>query len=351
MIRSNSLTKFCFKTIALAYIFSTLVSGCGHKNIRNSGLIKPDESVKSDPVKNKQLRPVFFLPYWVANAQFAGYYVAADMGIYEKYGIKINIIPFQPFITSTDLIKEGKVDFAPLWLVNAIELRASGADIVNIAQPSTRSSLMLITKKKSGISTIEQMNGKKAGIWSGFELQPKALFKKYKVDVEIIPIGSSNNLFLMDGVDITVANWFDEYHSILNSGLKPEEMNTFFFKDYGLNFLEDGIYCLRERLKKDPELCANFVKATFEGWVYAFENPEKAIDIVIKYAEDSKIPVNRIHQQWMLDRYRDLYLKEGASPINTKLTQQDYESIGNILLESGLIDNVPPFNDFYKPVF
>jgi len=350
MIKSNSSTKFCFKLIVLGGFF-ILVFGCDHKSIQNAGLIKPDDSVKSDSITNKKIRPVSFLAYWVANAQFAGYYVAGEMGIYEKYGIKINIIPFQPFITSTNMIKEGKVDFAPLWLVNAIELRASGADIVNIAQPSTQSSLMLITKKKSGINTIEQMNGKKAGIWSGFELQPRALFNKYKVDVEIIPIGSTNNLFLMDGVDITVANWFDEYHSILNSGLKPEEMNTFFFKDYDLNFLEDGIYCLRERLKNDPELCANFVKATFEGWMYAFENPEKAIDIVIKYAEDAKIPVNRIHQQWMLDRYRDLYLKEGDLSINTKLSQQDYESIGNILLESGLIDKVPSFNDFYKPVF
>jgi len=350
MIKSNSLEKFRFRAFILVFI-SALVFGCGHSSTRNPVLVKINDNINAGTKTNRELRSVSFLPYWVANAQFAGYYVAAEMGIYEKYGIRLNIIPFQPFITSTDLIKKGKVDFAALWLVNAIELRASGADIVNIAQPSTRSSLMLITKKKSGISTIEQMNGKKAGIWSGFELQPRALFNKYKVNVEIIPIGSTNNLFLMDGVDITIANWFDEYHSILNSGLKSDEMNTFFFVDHGLNFLEDGIYCLKDRLKNDPELCANFVKATFEGWIYAFNNPEKAIDIVIKQAENAKIPVNRIHQQWMLDRYRDLYLREGESPINTKLSQEDYQSVGKILLGSGLIDKLPSFIDFYQPVF
>jgi NitT/TauT family transport system substrate-binding protein len=335
------------RLLIFSFLFFALVD-CKkryEKAVVSSGQI----TIKKQSNSN-ELKTVNFLPYWVANAQFAGYYVAEEMGIYEKYGIKINIIPFQPFITSTDLIKEGKVDFAAFWLVNAIELRASGVDIVNIAQPSTRSSLMLITKKKSGISTIEQMNGKKAGIWSGFDLQPEALFNKYKVNVEIIPIGNTNNLFLVDGVDITIANWFDEYHSILNSGLKPDEMNTFFFVDYGLNFLEDGIYCLSGLLKKDPELCLNFVKATFEGWIYAFENPEKAIDIVIKYAENAKIPVNRVHQHWMLDRYRDLYLKVGESPINTILSPEDYKTVGNILVESRLIDKLPPFNDFYKPV-
>jgi NitT/TauT family transport system substrate-binding protein len=297
-----------------------------------------------------EIREVTFLPYWVANAQFVGYYMAVEKGIYEKYGLKVTIIPFQPFITSTDLIKEGKADFAALWLVNAIELKASGTDIVNIAQPSFRSSLMLVAKKKSGINTLQDMNGKKAGIWDGFELQPKALFKKYHLDVKIIPIGSTNSLFLRDGVDITNANWFDEYHSIINSGFNANELNTFFFADYGLNFLEDGIYCLSEKMKKDPKVCADFINATFEGWLYAFNNREEAVDIVVRNAIKDKLPVNRAHQRWMLDRYKDLYFPEGMKAINTNLSRKDYEFVGNVLKESGLIKQIPPYEKYFQPV-
>ena len=82
------------------------------------------------------------------------------LGIYEKYGIKIKIIPYKPFITSSDLISKGEADFAALWLVNAIGLKAKGADIVNIAQLSSRSSAMLITKKSSGIDSIQDMTHK-----------------------------------------------------------------------------------------------------------------------------------------------------------------------------------------------
>lgn len=297
-----------------------------------------------------ELRVVTFLPYWVTNAQFAGYYMAEEAGIYKKYGIKLKIIPYQPFITSTDLIKDGKTDFAALWLVNALELQASGADIVNIAQLSSRSSLMLVTKKKSGIKTLKDMNGKRAGIWIGYELQPRALFNKYHLDVKLVPIGSTNNLFLMDGVDITNASWFDEYHSIINSGFNPDELNTFFFADYGLNFLEDGIYCLSDKLKKDPKLCADFVNATLEGWMYAFNNPEKAIDIVVNYAQNAKLPVSRIHQRWMLDRYKDLYIPKGKTAINTTLSGEDYQFVGNVLKESGLIKQIPSYDNFYQPV-
>ncbi len=308
------------------------------------------EAGKNSNDSTMQLHTVTFLPYWVAGAQFAGYYVAEEMGIYKKYGIKLSVIQYQPFITSSDLIKEGKADFAALWLSNAIQLKVSGTDIVNIAQLSSRSSLMLVAKKKSGIKTLQDMNGKKAGIWSGFELQPKALFKKYNLDVKIIPIGSTNNLFLMDGVDITNANWFDEYHSILNSGYNPDELNTFFFADYGMNFLEDGIYCLSGKLKSDPEFCRNFVKATLEGWMFAFNNPEKALDIVVEYTSKANIPVNRIHQRWMLDRYKDLYIPKGKSAINTSFSVTDYQFMAKTLTESGLIKKAPAFESFYQPV-
>jgi len=308
------------------------------------------EAGRSQPVVPRILRPVRFQPYWVVNAQFAGYYVALEKGIYEKYGIAMEIIPFKPFLTSYDQIKSGEVDFTAMWLVNAIELKANGTDIVNIIQPSSRSSVMLITKKSSGIDSVEKMEGKRVGTWSGFEMQPKAFFSKYNLHVEIISIGSTNNLFLMDGIDITMANWFDEYHTIINSGYNPDELNVFFFADYGLNFVEDGIYCLSQKRKNEPELCRDFVAATLEGWRYAFAHRDEAVEIVMAYARREKLPVNRIHQEWMIDRYRDLYLPEGKTEFNSILSEDDYRFAGNMLKENHLISEIPPFQDFFMPI-
>jgi len=59
------------------------------------------------------------------------------------------------------------------------------------------------------------------------------------------------NLFLRDGVDVVSAMWYNEYHTIINSGLNPDELTTFFFHEHGLNFPEDGIYTLEETFKRD----------------------------------------------------------------------------------------------------
>jgi NitT/TauT family transport system substrate-binding protein len=345
----NSPARFILQIFFLIFI-NVIISGCGQKsNVSYQNVSDLIDTVNTEKFTHNKLRNVTFLPYWVTTAQFAGYYVAKEKGIYEKYGIDLNIISYKPFITSTDLISEGEADFAALWLVNAIELKAKGADIVNIAQPSSRSSAMLITKKKSNINTIEDMDGKRAGIWIGYELQPTTLFNKYELDVEIVPIGNSNNLFLMDGVDIINGNWFDEYHSIINSGYDPDELNVFFYSDYGLNFLEDGIYCLSEKLKNEPDLCVDFINATLEGWRYAFNNRDEAVDIVLEYAKREKIPVNRVHQRWILDRYRDLYLPEGETEFNKSLAESDYLFIANLLRENNLISEISPFHEFYQP--
>ncbi len=308
-----------------------------------SSPVKP--SVRSD----QPLRKVKLIPYWVTSAQFAGYYVGIEKGIFRKYGIDLEILPYDPFTSTEPVIRDGTADFALLWLVNALDLRNKGVDIVDIAQFSSRSSLMLITKKSSGIATIADMNGKKAGIWAGFELPSKTLFSKYKVDVKIISIGSSNSLFLQGGVDIINANWFDEYHSILNNGYDENELNKFFFADHGLNLLEDGIYCLAEKTRKDPGLCADFVNAALESWMYAFNNQPEALDIVIRLARKENRPVNRAHQKWMLSKYRELYIPKGQKNINTVLLPRDYNSIAAILLNGGFIKSVTPYDSFYSP--
>ena len=298
---------------------------------------------------NKPLRKVRLLPYWVPSAQFAGYYMGIEKGIFRKHGLDLEILPFDPVMPVDEVIKDKKTDFALLWMVNAIEIRDKGVEIVDIAQFSSRSSLMLITRKSSGINEIGDMNGKRAGIWLGYEMQPQALFRKYHLDVKVVSIGSTNNLFLRGTVDILNANWYDEYHSLLNNGINEDELNNFFFADYGLNFLEDGMYCLAETVRKDPELCREFINATVESWNYAFDHQEETIEVIEKYARKHNQPFNQAHQQWMLSHYRTMYIPAGRKDINTWLQQKDYENIQRIMMESHFITHVTPYREFFQP--
>jgi len=110
------------------------------------------------------LKKASFIPQWVPQAQFAGYYVAHERGIYKKHGIDLTIIPGGPDNPSSDLLKSGKAQFATMWLCTGIQMRAQGVKVVNIAQIMQRSALMLVAKKSSGIETPQDINGKKVGL-------------------------------------------------------------------------------------------------------------------------------------------------------------------------------------------
>ncbi len=295
-------------------------------------------------------RRVTLLPLWLHQAQFAGYYTALDKGIYARHNIDATIVTGGPQRPPEQYLREGKADFAVLWLDQAIEARTSGLALVNVAQIVQRSGLMLVAKKSSGIEAISDLDGKKVGIWDGgLSIQPKAFFNWCNVSVKEVSQSGSVNLFLRDGVQATSAMWYNEYHTILNSGLNPDELTTFFFHEYGFNFPEDGIYCLESTYRKDPELCADFARASIEGWEYAFSHPEEALEAVLKRMEADHLPANRVHQQWMLARMKDLIWPERPEDIGL-LDPSDFERVAYVLKENGLIREAPSYESFAPPM-
>lgn len=294
------------------------------------------------------LKKATFRPQWKPQAQFAGFYVAKEKGFYKSHGIDLTLLQGGPAFSSSEFLADGKADFVTMWLSNAIQMRANGHGIINIGQILQRSALMLVAKKSRGINKLEDINGKKVGLWGqDFQIQPMALFKKYNLQVTVVPQSFSVNLFLRDGVDVVSAMWYNEYHTILNAGLNPDELTPFFFQDYGLNFPEDGVYVLEKTFNKDPTLSGAFVKATIEGWSYAFAHPDEALDVILEYMAQANVPANRVHQKWMLNRMKDLISPLDHSGRIGMLELSDYQRVAGELKESGLIKEIPDYSSFF----
>ena len=296
-----------------------------------------------------ELRTMTFLPQWLPQAQFAGYYVAYEKGFYSKHGIDLKILKGGPDFPAAEMLGKNRTNFTTMFLSEAIQQRDKKIRLVNIGQLMQRSGFILVAKKGKGISKPLDLQNKKISMWPNFQVQPRAFFRKYGIEVKPVSQGATVNLFLREGVDAASAMWYNEYHTIINAGINEDELTTFFFDRHGLNFPEDGIYVLKESYGRDRELCCKFVKASIAGWKYAFANPDEATDIVMKYIKYAHAGGNRVHQRWMLARMKDLMQPLDPNVPIGNLNPKDYDTVAGELQKNGLIRTILPFGEFYAP--
>ena len=86
---------------------------------------------------------------WLPQAQFMGYYVANAKGYYTEVGFtKVNIVSGGGDITETTAVQNGDVDFGQSWVSATIAANAAGSTLLQVAQVSQRSGLVLTYKYK-----------------------------------------------------------------------------------------------------------------------------------------------------------------------------------------------------------
>ena len=289
---------------------------------------------------------------WVHQAQFAGYYMAKDHGIYRKYNLEVDIRPGGPGIEHLTNLKAGKLDFCSIWLSGAVESRSLGAPLVNLAQILQRSALLLVTSVDSGIESIKDLDGRRVGLWGAqFSLAPMALFRREAIQPNVVFQNVSISPFLRGAVEAAAAMRYNEYHQIYQAGIDFDAVRVFDLAKLGMNFPEDGLYTLGSTWRDKKDLCRRFVRASLEGWRLAISQPDKALNSIMRRVVASRLATNRPHQAWML-KIINQNVMYGVKP-NTmgRLSPKDYRLVGKVLLERKIIDQVPALEDFSVPAW
>jgi NitT/TauT family transport system substrate-binding protein len=232
---------------------------------------------------------------WVTQAQFAGYYVALEKGLYEAEDLNVTIKPGGPDVAPVQVLLGGGADVMVDWMPSALAARENGAPVVNIAQPFKSSGMMLTCLKESGISSPEDFAGSTLGVWFyGNEYPFLSWMGKLGIatdgsegGVNVLKQGFNVDPLLQKQAACISTMTYNEYGQVLDAGISADELVTFKYEDQGVATLEDGLYVLEDSLTDDAfkDKMARFVKASMAGWTWAAQNPEEAADIVLEYDE------------------------------------------------------------------
>jgi len=336
------------KSVKRFFIIITLVSftiltiSCNNKRDNS---ISTQTISKKTPLDSLHFKNVRFKTQWLHQAQFAGFYVAYEKGFYKDYGINVTIDMGGPDDPSPEALINKEAEFVSMFLTSALQKINQGKEIVNIAQISQKSSFLLVAKKSSGIREIKDINNRKIGIWANDFKEPTLiLLNKHKIKADIVPISWTTNVLACDVVDIMNMMIYNEYDIFINTGYEPGELTVFPLSEYGVNIPEDGIYCLSEYYRENQQLCHDFAEATMQGWIYALNNEEETLSIVLDYLHKAHLPANIPHQRWMLQKIREavLYKTEQFG----KLSEQDYNSSVSMMKSNNILSYNVPYKEF-----
>ncbi|MDF2735463.1 MAG: putative transporter substrate binding protein [Chloroflexota bacterium] len=290
---------------------------------------------------------------WAPQAQFAGYFAAVEQGYYDAAGIDLTIVPGGPDVIpqAAGSAADGP-EFTISWVPKVLEARIGNpaSDLVNIAQIFQRSGTLSVSWKESNITKPADFAGKKVGVWDfGNEFEVTAAAKKAGLeagtDYEKVIQPFDMTLLLSKQIDVAEAMIYNEYAQVLEAAnpetgqlYQPTDLNVINYNDEGTAMLQDAIFARASWLSEagNEDIATNFLKASFQGWVYCRDQPADCI----QYTVDQGSTLGAGHQAWMMNEINPLVwpAPNGIGIMDAAQWQQTVDvSIG-----AGIIKEAPP---------
>jgi NitT/TauT family transport system substrate-binding protein len=254
---------------------------------------------------------------WFTQAQFGGYFAAVQQGFYKDAGLDVQIIEGGTDIVPQTVLAQGHADYAIAWVPKALQSREQGAGITDVGQVFQRSGTLQVSFKDKNITTAANLKGKKVGNWgfgNEFELfagMTKAGLNPGK-DVTLAQQQFDMQALLKGDIDAAQAMIYNEYAQVLEAKdpktgklYQPSDFNQINWNTEGTAMLQDAIWANTDKLQSDKayqDQTVKFLTASFKGWAYCRDNPDKCRDIVV--AKGSKLGAS--HQLWQMNEINKL---------------------------------------------
>ena len=241
---------------------------------------------------------IVFTPQWMAQAQFAGYYVAEAKGFYREAGVDVKIEHVKVTQLPIDRMRKNECQATTLQLCQALEIADAGTSLVNILQTSMNNAMVIVSARDKNPLT---QKGARVGIWSvDFGQLAICMSIKDNLNFQWVRFAQNVNLFVAGALDAMVAMSYNEYYQLLQAGMQISDKAVYRFCDHGYNVQEDGVYMTRAYYEKHRDQARRFAQASRKGWEWAARHPDETLDIVMRYVERDGIATNRIMQRLML---------------------------------------------------
>ncbi|WP_423790805.1 ABC transporter substrate-binding protein [Microvirga solisilvae] len=235
--------------------------------------------ISGTAMAQQPLREVTFGTNWLAQGEHGGYYQALADGTYEKYGLKVTIVPGGPRADNRMLMSVGKLDFYMGGsLIQAFSAVEKDIPTVIVAAHFQKEPQALMTHPGQGFDSFADLKKSndillsKSGAATFFQwMKAEFGFK----DEQVKPYGFNPAPFIANKQSVQQGYVASDPLAIEKvAGFKP---NVFLLADQGFSTYSTTIETRREIVEKDADLVQRFVDASTIGWYnYLYGDNSKA---------------------------------------------------------------------------
>ena len=216
---------------------------------------------------------------WKHQFQFAGFYMAKEKGFYDQVNLNVRIDELQEN-NPIDSVISGEYSFAVDDSTTIYE-KMQGKEITALFSIYQHSPLVLVGLEKNGLDHPNKLDKKVIEIpkYSIGNIAIQNLLINSRVDfIHKEPTFNINDL--IDGKTDLISGYIsNEPFRLEEKGFKSLIINP---KDWGIDFYGDMLYTSNKFLKENPKTVEDFYNASLKGWIYAFENIEETVDLILK---------------------------------------------------------------------
>jgi ABC-type nitrate/sulfonate/bicarbonate transport system substrate-binding protein len=341
-----------FLVAALLAATALLLAACGEEEegTATPAVTTPEATSLAQATPAEVKKVTFMAGYKPqANLPFVGVYVAQEKGFFEEQRLEVDI-EHSDGSQHMQLLATGKIQFATADAAQVLRRRAeTDIPVVAIALIGQTGQQGWVALADSGINAPTDWVGKTVGFRNTMPPDFFAILKANGVDpntVKTVNIGFQPPTLLLEGkVDVYPVFLSNEPDIIRRQG---KEVTVFRAADYGVPTLGLTYVSNEDFIKSDPDAVERFLKAALKGIQYAIDNPEEAVQIVLKYApqEDAE------HQRFMLDtEIEDAYSQAVTENGLGWQTSEQWQALADTLLEFQALEKPTDVNTAFTNEF
>jgi NitT/TauT family transport system substrate-binding protein len=273
---------------------------------------------------------------YIANVQYAPFYIAVDKGYFADEGLDLEF-DYRYETDGMKLVGAGELPFAVVSGEQVPLARAQGLPVVYVMHWWQKFAVAVASLADKNIKTPADLVGKSVGLpgyfgasyvgWRG--LLEQAGVKES--DVKVQDIGFTQVAALQQGkVDAAVVYINNEPIQLRAAGL---DVNVIPVSDY-VSLVANGIITNDKTIQENPQLVRSFVRALLRGVRDALDDPELAFDTSKKYVEG----LGRDPQQDEIQRkVLAETLKLWQAPVLGRSDPAVWDQTQQVLIDMGLL--------------